>query len=254
MSDIASGAAAGSIVPGIGTIAGAALGLVPAAFKFFSGRKQIKQGRAINAINPGFQMNTGVIDNARILQDRYTNYQMPGYGQAMNNLQTNFANAYSQGVQGASSGGDVLDLATRLAYGQNQATNNLAMQTAQGRDNALNQYLNANVAAGQEYVNKNIYDRQEYEKRLAEKAALMQSGNENIYGALDQVAQLGSRALTPRSTTQDPSASSPIDRARLQALLAGYDQRGLTDANGDLYNVNTLGINQLNQLKGKLPF
>jgi hypothetical protein len=177
---------------------------------------------------------------------------MPGTGQAMNNLQANYASSFANGAQGASSGGDVLDLATKLAYGQNQATNDLAYRTATGKENALNQYLGANAQAGQEYQAKNAYDRQQYERKLAEKAALMESGTQNIFGALDQGAQVAGKLLTPRATSSDPSQLSPQSIAQIQALLGNYAGAGVGSANGDLYNFGSVGINQ--QLKGKLPF
>lgn len=221
LTSILGGAGGGNGGGPLSFLGGATAGLVPAAFKFFSGLGQRRRAKAINPVDPGYQMNNQVIDNARILENRYNNYQMPGYGQALNNLQTNYATAYNQGVQGASSGGDVLDLATKLAYGQNQATNNLAYQSAQGQDAALSQYLNANAAAGDQYQQKNAYDRQQYDRKLAEKAALLQSGNENIYGALDQAGQVASRALAPRANTSDPSQLSQQQIDAIRKLIGG---------------------------------
>jgi len=181
-------------------LAAAGIGLVPSLFKAISGARQLRKANALNPTDPGYQVNNGVIDNARVLGDRAGNYSMPGYGQAVSQIGAANAGAFNAGVQGASSGGDVLDLATKIAYGQSQQLNNLAVQNAQGADNALTQSLNANAAAGQEYTNKNAYDRDIYQGKLREKAALTQSGNENIYGALDQAAQVGTNLITPKAT------------------------------------------------------
>lgn len=180
--------------------AGIVTGLVPSIFKAISGFGQLRRANKIQPNDPGFQVNTGVIDNARVLSQRAGNYSMPGYNNAVNQIGTATAGAFNQGVQGASSGGDVLDLATKLAYGQSQQLNNIATQNAQGADQALLQSLNANAQAGQEYQNKNAYDRDIYQQQLREKAALTQAGNQNLYGALDSAATVGTTLLNPRDT------------------------------------------------------
>lgn len=203
----------------------AGVSLIPSLFKAISGIGQTRRANKINPVNPGYTVNSGVIDNATTLARRAGNYNMPGYGTAVNNIGSSTATAFNRGVEGASSGGDVLDLATKLAYGQQQNLNNLAVQNAQGADQALLQSLNANAAAGQEYVNKNAYDRDMYQQQLREKAALTQSGNENIYGALDQGATIGASLLNPKGLNDSGSAAPivgntlPDNSAYTQALL-----------------------------------
>ncbi len=203
----------------LGAILGTAASLIPAIYKTVSGIGQARRGKNMNPVNPGFQMNSGIIDNARILGDRYSNYQMPGYNQAQNNIQTNFASSFNQGVQGASSGGDVLDLASKLNYGQNQATNQLAVQNAQVKDQALMQSLNANAQAGQQYQDRNAYDRSIYQGQLNEKAALIQGGNENIYGGLDQIGSVAGAMLNPKKAQMDFSQMTPD---QINALIKQY--------------------------------
>lgn len=176
---------------GTAALVGAGASLIPSVFKGISAISQKRQANRINPINPGYQMNNQVIDNARILGDRYTNYQMPGYSTAQNQIETNASNAYSQGVQGASSSGDILDLVSKINYGTNQASNQLAEQSAMGKEGALKDYLGANAQAGNEYQKLNEYQRQQYDAKMREKAALTQSSNENAYGALTDVASAG---------------------------------------------------------------
>lgn len=203
----------------LGQAFGIATGLIPSLFKGISGIRQLNQANKINPVDPGYSLNSGVVDNARILQERAGNYQMPGYGQAVNNINMASSQAFSNGVQGASSGGDVLDLASKLAYGQSQQLNNLALQNAQGVENAQNMSLNANAMAGQEYQNKNAYDRDIYQQQLREKAALRQSGNENLYGAIDTAATVGTRLLNPKVLGQSSQQLTP---EQLQAQQAYY--------------------------------
>lgn len=204
----------------IGAIFGAAAGLIPAIFKGISGLGQIREGNKMKPVDPGFRRNEAVIDNARILGDRYANYQMPGYSQAQNQIGASTANAFAQGSQGASSGGDVLDLATKLAFGQQQSLNQLALQNAVGKEQALSQSLNANAAAGQEYVNENAYDRDIYQQQLRQKAALQQAGNENLYGAIDQGASVAGSLLTPMRSVSSPMGQTPEQISAMNRYLA----------------------------------
>lgn len=178
--------------------AGAAL--LPSVYKLIAGGKQVKDAKNMKPVNPGYQMNTQVIDNARVLGDRYSNYTMPGMTQAQNQIGTNFATGLATGTQGATSAGDVLDLAARLSYGANQANNTLMTQNASGKDQALLQSLSANAQAGQQYQNKNLFDIEEYQRQLREKAALLQAGNVNQFGAANDVSRLGTSLLNPKQS------------------------------------------------------
>lgn len=204
---------------GIGSAIGIGLGLVPSLFKAVSGIGQINKANSMNPIDPGYTMNQGIIDNARALEERAGNYSMPGYGNAVNQIGSATAGAFDAGVQGASSGGDVLDLATKLAYGQQQQLNNLAVQNAAGADQALIQSLGANAAAGQQYQDKNAYARDLYQGQLREKAALTQAGNENLYGAIDQGATIGSTLLNPKKTVNTGQQLTPQQVQAQQAYL-----------------------------------
>jgi hypothetical protein len=154
---------------------------------------QSAKANSLHPVNPGYQVNQAVVDRAKTLSDQYGNYTLPGYSTMSGNINQTFQDAFNNGTQGATSSADVLDLATRMAYGKNQAFNQLGLQSAQGKQAALGQSLDANVAAGQEYQSSNAYDRDQYDRQLREKAALTQSGAENTYGALDQLAGVGSK-------------------------------------------------------------
>lgn len=181
---------------------GVSLGM--AAFKYFQGRSQQRRADSIrqNASDPGFARNQGLIDNADVLRDRYTNYQMPGYSQAVNNVNLSANNAFNQGVQGASSSADVLDLAGRVQQVRQGGLNNIQMTNAQMQDQALMDYLRANEAVGQDTVRVNALQNQRYDQQMAEAAALQQAGATNQYGALNDVASaattIANTYLTPQ--------------------------------------------------------
>lgn len=191
-------------------LAGAVTSFVPEIFKFFAGQKQIRQANAINPSNPGFVANPGIIDNNRIAEQRYLNYQMPGYGMAQNNIVQNGATAFNRGVQGASSSADVLNLTQGINYTTGQQLNALAEQNALGAEDALNTYMQTNQMAGNELVRKNMFDLDEYQRQLDEKAALLQAGNQNRFGAGDNIAD-GLRYFTqPQQQLIQPGVSGGV--------------------------------------------
>lgn len=200
--DAAAGATLGSFVPGIGTgigaLAGAAVGLSPSLFKLLNGIGQRQSANAINPVNPGYVLNQGILNNQRILSDRYNNYTLPGYTQGQGNINNTYNNAFAQGVQGASSGGDISDLAAKLAYGKSVAERQLETQNQQGKDAALTPYLEANAAAGKEYQNQNEYNQYLYQEQLANKANKTNAGATNIYSGLDTGANILQAYLNPK--------------------------------------------------------
>lgn len=205
----------------------AGLSLIPSIFQGLKGISQSRQAKKINPIDPGYQMNSQVVDNARMLGERYTNYQMPGFGAAQDQIAANSANAFNSGIQGVSSSGDMLDLASKIAYGSNQANNQLYTQNAIGKEGALKDYLGANVAAGQEYQDKNAFDRERYMDALREKAALSEAGTTNLFGSLNNVAATGTALATSgllggegnigdlSGATQPISGVNPITKAQI---------------------------------------
>lgn len=199
-------------------IIGAAASLIPSVYKLIAGGKQRREARKINPVDPGYLQNPGVLQNKEILQNNYGNYQMPGYSRAAGKIGSAYGTAFYTGINGASSSADVLDLATRLAYGKSQAIGDLETQNAIGKEGARGQFLNANAMAGQEAVNKNEYDRMLYQQKLREKAALIQGSNENTYSALDQGASVAEAYLNPKKTVTDPSMN-PMNYAAMVKFM-----------------------------------
>lgn len=164
---------------------------------------QQNKANALKPQNPGYQINQGVIDNAKTLSDQYGNYHLPGYSQMSDTINRNYADAFSRGSQGATSSADVLDLATKMAYGKNSGDNQLNVENAQGKQGLLGSYLDANEAAGREYQGANAYDRDMYQQQLKEKAALDQAGATNEFGAFDQIAGAASKGLNATLNGKD---------------------------------------------------
>lgn len=182
---------------------GAVVGLGASLFKAAAAKKQLAEAERLNPTNPGYQLNYGVIDNAKNVADAYGNYTLPGQTQLENQVNNNYSSGFASGSAGATSGGDLLDLAAKLTYGKNQQNNQIAVEQAQGKQDMLGQFLTSQAAAGQEYQNKNAYDRGEYDKILKQKAALNQAGNENMYGVIDQVGSALGAYLNPKKVASD---------------------------------------------------
>lgn len=178
-------------------LAAAGIAAIPSIFGAIRGVGQRRQAKRIRAgaVDPGYEMNSGVMQNRDLAESRYNNYTLPGYSTQMNNIGTNAATAFNTGVQGASSGGDVLDLATKIAFGTGQQQNQLMMQNAQGKERALAGFMDTNVAAGQERQNVNAYKRQQYQGQLSEAAALYGAGDQNINNAITGVSSIGTSLL-----------------------------------------------------------
>lgn len=117
---------------------------------------------------------------------------MPGMATAQQKIADNGASAYYNGSQAASSGGDLLDLASKINQGQNVATNNLATQAAQYKSQALGGYENALGNEGQWqdklYQNNEL---QPYLRTANTAAAMYGAGSQNEFAGLDQIASAG---------------------------------------------------------------
>lgn len=184
---------------GGGALVGAGLGLGSTLLRAFTAGSQRRKANAINPTDPGFQANTGILDNKRILNEQYNNYTLPGMQAIQDQLSSGLATNTNALMQGATSGADVLDGVTKLAYGNNQAINSLGVQQAQAKEALLPSVLNSNAMAGNELVRKNQFDEERYQAQLAEKASLMGASMQNNFKAVDDVGTLGGTLLNYRT-------------------------------------------------------
>lgn len=214
---------------------GLALSVGSTVVKGVAGANQKAQAAKMAPVDPGYVMNQNVIDNAKMLSDKYNNYVMPGYETAKNDLNNSFGASLYSAQQGATSSADVLDAASRLNFNQNRAVNNLNATNAQMKENLLPQVLNASAAAGNEYVLKNKYDNDRFDQQVNAKAALNQAGNVNEFNALDGAARVGTAFLnyqsnTPNSTTAKATVNPSIFDSGM-STLNGYSAQKKKAAN-----------------------
>src|SRR6185312_10737505 len=129
-----------------GTILTAGLG----AYKVIDGANQKAQANRLaksNVFTP--EQIPGQVKTATNLAAQNYYNGMPGQSVALNNIQRNGGNAFFNGARGASSGGDLLDLASKINVGQNAATNDLSAKAAEYKANAAGAYENALNTEGQ---------------------------------------------------------------------------------------------------------
>src|SRR5690242_14586550 len=73
-------------------------------YKGIAAKQQMNKANALRPFDPGFVANPGIIDNQRIVNERFGNYVMPGKQEAINNINLNGQQAYAGAEAGATSG------------------------------------------------------------------------------------------------------------------------------------------------------
>jgi hypothetical protein len=199
-------------------IAAAAIGSVAlGAYKTINGANQTAKANRLaksNIFTPEempYEVGLGTDLAAR----NYTN-GMPGTANAVNNINRNAATQFYRGQQGATSGGDILDLATRIGQGTNMATNQLGAQEAQYKSGALNQYegaLNNQANWQKQLYNNNTL--QPYLRTANLASSMYGAGQQNMYSGLDDIGSsvvgaasaFGANNKPPQSTFFNPNTS-----------------------------------------------
>lgn len=172
----------------VGALVTGGLSLAGSVAKYLTGRAQAKRAQQLrNSLSdPGITRNYGLERTSDILGQNYNNYNLPGFSNMLDNIKSNQGLAVNQGINAAGSSGDVLDLVTRSQSVTDNATQNLYMQQAQGKQQALNDYLNSVNAVGADQVRVNQLENQRYQQGLAEASALEGAGMQNQFGAMNE--------------------------------------------------------------------
>lgn len=187
-------------------VGGLAVSAVGSGIKLAQGSKQNRNAQRIrNSISdPGVERNYALERNAEVLGNDYNNYFFPGMQSYLDQIKSGEAFAINQGIQGASSSGDVLDLISQAQFGSQNAMNELFTQQAQGKRSALSAWLGANQAVGADQVRVNQENRNVYNSRVGEAAALegasMQNTNNAYNEILTGVGNLYNTTFAPRTS------------------------------------------------------
>lgn len=170
----------------VGLISGGA-SLIGSGINYFKGKSQVDQANEIAKKNPFIaqRMPGEVTQATNLAAQNYTN-GMPGMQYAKQGITQNSGNAFAAASKGASSSGDILDSANKIQSNANTANQELAMQAASYKSNALGGYEAAlNNQAGWEdklYQNNQL---QPYLRAANTAAALTGAGNINESNAID---------------------------------------------------------------------
>lgn len=190
MTAVAAAAIAGVAISGVGLIEG--------ANQKADAKKLAAQNKLAQEAEPP-QLN----QVTNLAKQNYYN-GLPGYDTAKQNIQRNSQNAYINGSRGASSGGDLIDLAAKLNYGDSVATNDLATRAADYKAQALQGYEGAlnNQAGYQNQLYKNN-ELDPYLRTANAASSLAGAGNINEFNSLDSIASDG--ASYAASQANNPS-------------------------------------------------
>lgn len=209
-------------------IAAAAIGsFALGAYKVGSGIAQKNKANKLaenNHFTPE-QLPGEVTQATNLAAQNYSN-GMPGTAYARQGINSNAANAFYNGSQGASSGGDLLDLASKINYGQNQATNQLSAQQAQYKQQALGGYENA--LGNQANWQKQLYNNntlQPYLRTANLAASMYGAGQQNTFSGLDDIASTGVGYATARGAQNQ---NNQINQTMGNATGNGYINPGQT--------------------------
>lgn len=193
-----------------GQLIGTGLGLGVDAVKYLFGAGQRKAARDNKLVNPGYELNRDVIDNARIQGEEYNNYKLPGYQQALDNINNSQTTSFTNAERGSTSSADVLDAANKGNQVQQNSLENLAATNAEGKKSALTAYLAAKAAAGEEQQNKNTYDREQYNQQLQLNNQRENNGVANQFSAADQAGKLIASLFSSKGGVKQPGPVSAI--------------------------------------------
>lgn len=207
-------------------ITAGAIGVVGTGAQIFSGIRQRNRANDIreSAVDPGIQRNYALDRVTNTLFQNYSNWNLPGYNNYVNQVGSTQASSNRDAALGATSSADVLNSITSNQAQTNQALENLAMQNASGRERALMEYLNSVRQQGQDQIRTNEMELMRYQDTINEAAALEGAGIQNIYGGIQEgMMTVGALAqnFMPRQTI-DPATGAQIS---LPSVWDNYKRR-----------------------------
>lgn len=174
--------------------------LAPTIFKGLSGLNQIRKGKAMNPVRPEYEIPDAITDNTAMFRARANTQRLPGQSMYENQIESGMAgnlNALQQsGVSGAALAASANAMNSSSAGSINQLAN-MGMQNQMQNQQLL---ANANqTQAGFEDKAWDYNEKQKFEEEAAARSALLEAGNKQIFGAMDD---LGSAYIQSPSMQQ----------------------------------------------------
>jgi hypothetical protein len=184
----------GALVSGVG-----ALG------KVFAGAKQNRLANQINPIFQQYQQNPLAQENLAVNKNMFYGAD-PASFKAQSNVMQAQANQLASAQRGATDASQLLAVGAGLQGGTNEAFSKLAAQEAEGKAGllgSLNQAYRGVISEGDKAYNSMM---QKFQMDAQAKAALRQSGMQNIFGGIGDIGagamQFGMLKKNPNLFTQ----------------------------------------------------
>ena len=165
----------GALVSGVG-----ALG------KVFAGAKQNRLANKINPVFQQYQQNPLAQENLAVNKNMFYG-RMPGAQKAESNIMQSQANQLANVQRGATDASQLLAMGAGLQGGTNEAFSNLAAAEAQSKAGLLTnlgQAYRGAISEGDKAYESML---QKYQIDRQDKAALRESGMQNIFGGIGDV-------------------------------------------------------------------
>ena len=165
---------------------GAGISGLGALGKVFSG---IKQNKLANQINPFFQQyqkNPLAQENLAVNKNMFYG-RMPGAQRAESNIMQSQSNIFSNAQRGATDASQLLAVGSGLQGGTNEAFSNLAAAEGQSKAGLLTNLGQAYRGAISEGDKSYESMMQKFQMDNQAKAALRQSGMQNIFGGIGDI-------------------------------------------------------------------
>jgi hypothetical protein len=154
--------------------------------KIFAGAKQNKLANQINPMFQQYQKNPLAQENLAVNKNMFYG-RMPGAQKAESNIMQAQANQLANVQRGATDSSQLLAVGAGLQGGTNEAFSNLAAAEGQSKAGllpSLNQAYRGVIAEGDKAYDSMM---QKFEMDRQAKAALRQSGMQNIFGGIGDI-------------------------------------------------------------------
>jgi hypothetical protein len=197
----------------------AALGIGTGVYKMFAGGKQIRDGEKLNRENvfQNYYRPSESLQALQLSKNAYNNQGVAGQQIIENKINSGAATGLDNISRNTSSSGDLLDSAIKLEANKNQQIANVGLAGAQQQERDVAN-LQGQLGVQSGYADKEFQYNvtNPYERKAAAASALIQAGNQNKFGGLDNIAGVATSALDSMSgggeTRGDqPGAIQPID-------------------------------------------
>jgi hypothetical protein len=164
----------------------------PQIYKGIKGLIQKNQAKKIDDTRPVYEMPNQISQNVDMYNNLANASRLPGQALIENNLNAGLASDINAIRQTGGSSTNQLAAISNLNANRNKAVSDLGIQAAQFRVNAMDKMANAKGVMAQ-YKDKEFdYNKnQEFQYRRMKKDMLNKAGDQNIFGGIEGLANLG---------------------------------------------------------------